>query len=141
MPDTLEDYWRGPYDEFLGPGPPPDFAIECEELAKLLARNEATVIDLSLSPNYRREHITGAWFAIRSRLAQALPKIPLRGEIVLTSEDGVLAGLAVPEARALTQLPVRYLKGGNKAWRLAKYPVSSKPHHGRRPRRRLAQAL
>ena len=40
-----------------------------EELAALLARNEATVIDLSLSPNYRKEHIPGAWFAIRSRLA------------------------------------------------------------------------
>ena len=53
------------------------------------------MIDLSLSPNYRKEHIPGAWFAIRSRLAQALPKIPLRGELVLTSEDGVLAGLAV----------------------------------------------
>ena len=75
------------------------------------ARNEATVIDLSLSPNYRKGHIPGAWFAIRSRLAQALPKIPLRGELVLTSEDGVLAGLAVAEARALTGLPVRYLAG------------------------------
>jgi rhodanese-related sulfurtransferase len=125
QPDTPEDYWRE--NEFLGPDLPPDSAIACQELAKLHARNEATVIDLSLSPNYRREHILGAWFAIRSRLAQALPKIPLHGEIVLTSEDGVLAGLAVPEARALTQLPVRYLKGGNKAWRLAKHPVSSKP--------------
>ena len=69
------------------------------------------MIDLSLSPNYRKGHIPGAWFAIRSRLAQALPKIPLRGELVLTSEDGVLAGLAVPEARALTGHPVRYLDG------------------------------
>ena len=86
------------------------------------------MIDLSLSPNYRREHITGAWFAIRSRLSRALPNIPLRGEIVLTSENGVLAGLAVEEARALTGLPVRYLKGGNKEWRLAKYPLSGKPH-------------
>jgi rhodanese-related sulfurtransferase len=125
-PGTREDYWRE--NEFLGPVPPPEFAISSQELAKLHARDEATVIDLSLSPNYRREHITGAWFAIRSRLARALPKIPLRGEIVLTSENGVLAGLAVEEARALTGLPVRYLKGGNKEWRLAKYPLSGKPH-------------
>ena len=31
---------------------------------------------------------------------------PLRGNVVLTSEDGVLAGLAVRDARALTPLPV-----------------------------------
>ncbi len=92
-----------------------------------VARDEATVIDLSLSPNYRSEHIPGAWFAIRSRLAHALPKIPLRGEIVLTSEDGVLAGLAVPEAQALTRHRVRYLKGGNTAWRLARHAMSGKP--------------
>jgi rhodanese-related sulfurtransferase len=114
-------------DAFLGPDPPAESAITCQELAKLFASDEATVIDLSLSPNYRREHIRGAWFAIRSRLARALPKIPLRGEIVLTSENGVLASLAVEEARALTTLPVRYLKGGNKAWRLARLPLSGKP--------------
>ncbi len=64
------------------------------------------MIDLSLSPNYRKAHIPGAWFAIRSRLALALPKIPLHGELVLTSEDGVLAGIAASEAAALTGKPV-----------------------------------
>jgi rhodanese-related sulfurtransferase len=120
-----EGYEMGwPVDPILGSDPPPEFAIECGELSEHLARNEATVIDLSLSRNYRSEHITGAWFAIRSRLALALPKISLCGEVVLTSENGVLAGLAVPEARALTNLPVRYLKGGNSAWWAAKYPLS-----------------
>ena len=36
--------------------------------------------------------------------------------IALTSEDGTLAALALDEARALRQLPVRYLGGGNAAW-------------------------
>ena len=36
---------------------------------RALWRNAATVIDLSLSPDYRKAHIPGAWFAIRSRLA------------------------------------------------------------------------
>ena len=62
-----------------------------------------TVVDLSRSPAYRKGHIPGAWFAIRTRLAQALAKIPMNGELVLTSEDGVLAGLAVEEARALAK--------------------------------------
>ena len=84
-----------------------------------------TIVDLSPSPHYRRGHIPGAWFAIRSRLARALAKIPLRGALVLTSEDGVLAGLAVEEARALTKGPVHWLKGGNAAWAAAGFPLST----------------
>src|ERR1043166_9169398 len=64
---------------------PRDLAIDCAALADLMSKGEATVIDLSLSPAYRKAHIPGAWFAIRSRLARALERIPLRGTIVLTS--------------------------------------------------------
>src|SRR5436309_1805783 len=81
--------------------PPPELRIDCGGLGELMARDEATVIDLSLSREYLRAHIPGAWFAIRSRLERALAKIPLRGTLVLTSEDGVLAGCTLPEARSL----------------------------------------
>jgi rhodanese-related sulfurtransferase len=109
----------------IGTEPPPASRIDRKELAALLERDAATVIDLSLSPNYRKGHVPGAWFAIRSRLARALPAIPLRGELVLTSEDGVLAGLAIAEASALSSRPVRYLDGGNAAWRAAGLPLST----------------
>ena len=33
----------------------------------------------------------------------------------------------MPEAQALTHHRVRYLKGGNKAWRLARHAMSGKP--------------
>jgi rhodanese-related sulfurtransferase len=102
---------------------PRDAAIDAAALSDLLARDAATVIDLSLSREYTSAHIPGAWFAIRSRLAQALEKIKPRGTLVLTSEDGVLAGLAVEEARALTSLPLRYLEGGNAAWRATGLPL------------------
>ena len=95
------------------------------EPSKVLEIDDVTVIDLSRSPNYRRGHIPGAWFAIRSRLDRALPKIALRSMLVLTSEDGVLAGLAVEEARALSDKPVRWLKGGNAAWAAAGFPLST----------------
>jgi rhodanese-related sulfurtransferase len=85
----------------------------------------ATVIDLSTSANYRRGHIPGAWFAIRSRLDRAFECIAPQGEVVLTSEDGLLAGLAVAEAEALTSGGVRWLKGGNAAWRAAGLPMST----------------
>jgi 3-mercaptopyruvate sulfurtransferase SseA len=83
------------------------------------------VIDLSRSPNYRKGHIPGAWFAIRSRLAEALARIAPRGAIVLTSEDGALAALAAPEASAAGGSTVRFLAGGNAAWRAAGLVLTS----------------
>ncbi len=94
-------------------------------LSELLQRNEATVVDLSFSRAYLNAHIPGAWFAIRARLEQFIQKEPLRRNVVLTSEDGVLAALAVTEARALTPLTVRYLDGGNAAWRAAGLPLTA----------------
>jgi len=105
----------------LGPTPPPERAIEAAALSELVAKDRVTVIDLSLSPAYRKGHIPGAWFAIRTRLTQALAKIPINGELVLTSEDGVLAGLAASETRN----SARYLRGGNAAWQTAGLPLST----------------
>jgi rhodanese-related sulfurtransferase len=85
---------------------------------------EATVVDLARSPDYRRGHIPGAWFGIRGRLDKALPKIPVKGTLVLTSEDGLLAGLAVAEARKHTKAPVKWLKGGTVAWAAAGRPLA-----------------
>jgi rhodanese-related sulfurtransferase len=98
--------------------------IDCSMLATWLERGEATVIDLAPSPQYRKGHIPSAWFAIRSRLAEALAKISVRGTLVLTSEDGVLASLAVADAAALTTHDVRYLAGGTADWQSAGQPLS-----------------
>ena len=110
-----------PADSVLGTAPA-DAAIDC---SALLSIDDVTIVDLSRSPDYRKGHIPGAWFAIRSRLAHALAKIPHHGTLVLTSEDGALAGLAVAEARALTKLPVHWLKGGNAAWIAIGFPLSA----------------
>jgi rhodanese-related sulfurtransferase len=120
-----------PRPRVLGAEPRPDLRICCERLREMLAASEATVVDLSLSRNYHKGHISGAWFAIRSRLAQALATISPRGALVLTCEDGVLAGLAAPEARALVPGPVHYLAGGNASWQAAKYPMSTESKDGR----------
>jgi rhodanese-related sulfurtransferase len=109
----------------LGDPPPPELRIDCAGLAALIARDAATVVDLSLSRDYRAAHIFGAWFAIRARLAQALPKIPLRGTLVLTSEDGVLASLAAGEVATLVDRPVRALAGGNAAWLAAGHTLTA----------------
>ena len=100
-------------------------AIKAETLARLLARNAATVLDLSLSRNYLAGHIPGAWFAIRTRLARALEKITIGDTLVLTSEDGVLAALTIAEAEALTDRPMRWLDAGNAGWRAAGQPFAT----------------
>jgi rhodanese-related sulfurtransferase len=102
--------------------PAADAAID---VSKILEIDDLTLIDLSTSPHYRRGHIAGAWFAIRGRLDRAIPKIPLRPMVVLTSEDGVVASLAVDETRALTKTPVYWLKGGNAAWAATGAPFST----------------
>jgi rhodanese-related sulfurtransferase len=99
--------------------------IDLGSFGDLFARNAATVIDLSLSRDYLQGHIPGAWFAIRTRLDRALNEIPLRETLVLTSEDGLLAALAVAEAKSLVGVPVYALEGGNAAWKDAGYELSA----------------
>src|SRR5262245_55414383 len=108
----------------LGKVERPELRLTPAELATLMDDNEATVVDLSLSRDYRRGHIPGAWFAIRSRLDRALPVIKPQGTVVLTSEDGMLAALALDETARLTPLPVRYLGGGNAAWSASGRPLT-----------------
>jgi rhodanese-related sulfurtransferase len=103
----------------LGADTAPQRAIDAADLAQRLARGEVQVVDLSLSRDYLTAHIPGAWFAIRARLPRSLSQVPMRKGLVLTSEDGVLAGIAAAEVQALTDVPVYALAGGNRAWRTA----------------------
>jgi rhodanese-related sulfurtransferase len=89
-----------------------------------LAADHATVIDLSTSLHFRSRHVPGAWWAVRSRLAEARAKIAASNDVVLTSEDATLAHLAAPEAAKLWP-NVRVLEGGNKAWFAAKLATES----------------
>jgi rhodanese-related sulfurtransferase len=114
-----------PPASLLGSAPPPQLRIDYAALARLIALKQATIVDLSLSRAYREAHIPGAFFAIRSRLRRALARMELGGTLVLTSEDGILAGRAAPEAMALTDHPVRYLEGGNAAWRAAGHSLTA----------------
>jgi len=95
----------------------PSQTITVSELATRLSDPSMAVIDLATSLKFRERHLPGAWWAVRSRLEQARAKLPSTQTLVLTSEDGVLAHLAAPEAKALwPQAGVRVLDGGNAAW-------------------------
>lgn len=98
--------------------------IEAGALARSPEGGAATVIDLSTSLRFRARHIPGAWWAVRSRLAQARERLGEVRRLVLTSEDGVLAHLAAPQAAGLwPRAGVEVLDGGNAAWFAAGLPV------------------
>ncbi len=116
-----------------GPGiartfqPPPAEQIGALELAGRLERGDVTVIDLGPSPRYRRTHIPGAVFAIRSRLAEALDGLSAcaRRTLVLVSADGTLARFAAPEVEAITGRAPLVLAGGMLGWIWSELPLAS----------------
>ncbi len=100
----------GPYvPPVLGLGEAPSI-----DAAGLAARTDAVVVDLDWSRSYYDGHIPGAWYGIRSRLAEDLSKLPSAAAIVFTSGDGVLARLAASEWAG--RAPVLALAGGTRAW-------------------------
>ena len=90
---------------------------------------EVQVIDVTTSANYVKKHIPGAWFALRSRLAEALPLIPLSRRLVLTCASSTLARWVVDELRTLLggdrNADVFVLEGGTDAWLAAGLPAES----------------
>jgi hypothetical protein len=72
-------------------------AMDASALHQALTAGTAQVVDLDWSRQYVKGHIPGAWFAIRSRLPDALRRLPPTNTIVLTSPDGVLAQLAAAD--------------------------------------------
>jgi rhodanese-related sulfurtransferase len=94
-----------------------------------LAAGSALVVDLDTSRRYAQGHIPGAWFAIRSRLAEALAKLPKAETLVLTSPDGALARLAVAEIAGAASVPLMVLSGGTEAWRYAGLPLETGATH------------
>jgi rhodanese-related sulfurtransferase len=95
------------------------------QLHQLMAEGNAVVLDFSDSLKFGRGHIPGAWFAVRSRIAEALSKIPAGLQLVLTSEDGNFAALAYSEVKQISSTPVSVLRGGNGAWSMAGLPMES----------------
>jgi rhodanese-related sulfurtransferase len=128
---VLDNGLGGGLDEDLErgtPGPKSDiFSLAGSEPATVkpseLRANPGVVVDLALSRQHRQGHIPGAWFAIRARLAEALDKLPAQGDLVLTSEEGVIARYAAAELR--TRRPVKVLAGGTAAWKAAGLPLET----------------
>lgn len=103
--------------------------ISPADLAACLDQPETFVLDLGESRVYRKAHIPGAHWAVRSRISETGPVLPSHGRLVLTSADSRLAHLAVEEAQELTNAEVLVLKDGTDGWQAAGYRVETDPYH------------
>jgi rhodanese-related sulfurtransferase len=125
--DPADGDWVTGRREPCVPGLEAAMSIDAAALRDALSAGTALVVDLDWSRRYIQGHIPGAWFAIRSRLADAVARLPASGTIVLTSADGRLARLTAPELSAVVSVPVMVLSGGTQSWVAAGSPLEAGP--------------
>lgn len=107
--------------------------ISVADAARALAAGEAVVVDLDDSLRYERAHIPQARFAVRSRFAQSLRRLPPGRAVILTSGDGRFARRCAADAQAALGGPVKVLTGGTAAWRTAGLPLEAGGEHALEP--------
>jgi rhodanese-related sulfurtransferase len=93
--------------------------LTAAELKNRLDAAEAStlVVDFSTSLKYRRQHVPGAWWGLRTELDTVLASLPPHETLVLTSEDGLLAHLAAADiAAAGHPAGLLVLENGNQGW-------------------------
>ena len=102
-------------------------SITPEALAVALgdSANAPLVIDVTTSANHVKAHIPGAWWILRSRLAEDLRELPDAASYVVTCGTDALARYVAPEIAALTGKPAAWLAGGNAAWIAEGLPTES----------------
>jgi cystathionine beta-lyase len=94
-------------------------------LADALKDDAVALIDLRPSMAYRKGHIAGARWSIRSRLATDLATE--QRPLVLLADDPLLAVFATQELPEALRAQVRFLDGGLDAWRAADFAVQENP--------------
>ena len=101
-------------------------SIAAVALKAELAGGGADVIDVGESLKYRKGKIPGAWYAIRSRLAECLARFPKEAKLVFACSDGRLSRYAAQDAIGLGYAQARFLEGGTAAWNHAGF-ATEKP--------------
>ena len=104
--------------------------IDADTLAQWLADapQDTVLLDFTSGVNYKKRHIPGAWFALRSELPAVVAKLaPGAKRYVLTCGSSLLARYVVADLRALTDVPIHVLAGGTQAWVAAGLPLEEGP--------------
>jgi len=87
--------------------------------------DDVVVFDLAPSRTYRAGHIPGSSFVLRAEVIARAITLPASTQVILTSEDGLLARYAAAELMAATNRRVGALAGGTGAWRSAGIPLET----------------
>ena len=111
--------WR-PSGARCAPGP----ELHPEELASGLGDGSVVLLDLQSGRDFERAHIAGAHWVLRSQAPLWWPQLRAGlsasvRQLVCSCGDGRLAAWAAAELRALSDLPVAVLAGGQAAWQAA----------------------
>ncbi len=113
------------------PAPEPQGPITWVEPSTLHAwlqeapEGDTVVLDLTRSVAYVQRHIPGAYWSLRSQLAQAVAALPPARRYVLTCGTSFLARYAAAELARLPGREVAVLQGGTQAWIAAGLPVDA----------------
>lgn len=126
---TVSDFsergaWRAPAPK--PPSIPPEVLVSPVRLNEWKAQGQTdhvAVLDFAPSSHYAKDHISGAWFVLRSQLGDAIRSIAPATRYVLTSSDGLAAQFSWAEVSAVTTQPVFLLDGGTNAWLAAGFPT------------------
>ena len=97
--------------------------IATEDLKKLINTKACTVFDVGSSMGFRKAHIPGSRWSIRTRIAQDAQGA--KSPIVLSAEDIDVARLAATELRDAGINDIRLYPGGVAAWGKAGNPTAA----------------
>ncbi|APW36076.1 sulfurtransferase [Rhodoferax koreense] len=99
------------------------------QLAEWLAeagKDDTVVLNVTPSASHLKQHIPGAWSAVRSELPALITRWPDARRFVLTCGSGLLARYAAADLVALKlDAEVRVLEGGNAGWVAAGLPTEA----------------
>ncbi|WP_034300114.1 rhodanese-like domain-containing protein [Herbaspirillum sp. RV1423] len=104
--------------------------VSVAQVAAGLQTSTMRVMDVRHSMSYRKAHIAGASWGIRSRLPALETFAGTCERVVLISDEDGVAALVAAEWRAAGSAPqvdLLQLEGGMKAWTAAQLPIESTP--------------
>ena len=129
--DQLEDEdlsETGPYPRKL-PALPENIQLTAAQLHELLQSDDVVIVDVARHVVYKEGHIPGAWYVLRSRLADAAARLPRVARYVVTSDEGLLAQFVAPELAQQVDAEVYVLAGGTQAWSRDGYKMETGESH------------
>lgn len=105
------------------PPMPENPQVPASILREWIQSSDVVVVDVARHAVYKKGHVPGAWYVLRSTLDTAISKLPKASRYVITSDDGLLAQFVAPELAQCVDSETYVLTGGTRAWTEAGYDM------------------